>query len=397
MMEPMWPRDGHTKLADLAVDLVAKASSLAGQLHGNVQESIGNLVRSMNCYYSNLIEGHNTHPRDIDAALEENYSSVAETRILQLEARAHIETQKRVDCGEGPREGPVSTAYIQWLHREFCLRLPDELLWVENPDTGNRARVVPGEFRKGDVAVGEHIPPPAVDLPRFMARFQSAYSGGALSKTQAIVAAGAAHHRFLWIHPFYDGNGRVARLLSHAMLIHAGIGGSLGSVARGLARNGRENKARVANADLPRQGDYDGRGGRSAAQLEKFCEFFLNTCIDQVEFMSSLLQPGELLRRIRLYADDEAVAGRLPARSFSLLREALQMGGFPRGQASGITGYQERRSRQILAELLRKGLLVSDGPRAPARLGFPLDVVERWFPQLYPAAGYEFLPAKAKV
>lgn len=101
--------------------------------------------------------------------------------------------------------------------------------------------------------------------------------------------------------------------------------------------------------------------------------------------MGSLLQPGELLRRMKLYTDDEVAAGRLPSRSMSLLREALLMGEFARGRAPAITGYQERRSRQILSALLKKGLLVSKGPRASVRLGFPLNVVERWFPRLYPA------------
>ena len=383
-MEPMLPRDDRANLADLAVELVAKASMLAGQIQETVRESIGDLVRSMNCYYSNLIEGHNTHPRDIDAALEDRYSPNPKKRILQREARAHIEVQRLIDNGEDPEESPVSTTYIQWIHREFCRRLPDELLWVENPDTGEQVRVVPGKLRDGEVAVGQHVAPPAADLPRFLSNFQSAYTRNWLSKTQTIIAIGSAHHRFLWIHPFFDGNGRVARLLAHAMFLRSGIGSSIWSVARGLARNVAEYKTKLANADAPRQGDYDGRGDRSAVHLEEFCAFFLRVCIDQVDFMSSLLQPSELLRRMKLYVDDEQAAMRLPSRSMSLLREALLMGEFTRGRAPEITGYQERRSRQILATLLREGLLVSKGPRAPVRLGFPLDVVERWFPRLYP-------------
>ena len=384
MMEPMLPANNRIGLTDLAMDLVAKASSLAGQIQETVRESVGDLVRSMNCYYSNLIEGHDTHPRDIDAALEDKYSRDQKKRVLQREARAHIEVQRLIDYGEDPKELPVSTTYIQWLHREFCRRLPEELLGVENPDTGASVRLVPGNLRDGDVAAGRHIAPPANDLPRFLDHYQSAYTRNWLSRTQSIIAVGAAHHRLLWIHPFYDGNGRVARLLSHAMLLHLGVGSSLWSVARGLARNVGEYKTRLAEADAPRQGNYDGRGERSTAKLEEFCAFFLRTCIDQVEFMGSLLRPGELLRRMKIYADDEIAAGRLPSRSMSLLREALLMGEFARGRAPEITGYQERRSREILAVLLKKGLLVSKGPRAPVRLGFPLDVVERWFPRLYP-------------
>ena len=383
-MQPMFPRDGNADLTDLAVDLIAKASHLSGQIQWTVRESIGDLVRSMNCYYSNLIEGHNTHPCDIDAALADDYSSDPKRRMLQLEARAHIEVQRLIDYGDDPEESPYSAAYIRWVHEEFCRRLPDELLWVENPDTGARARVVPGEFRDGEVQVGRHLPPPAADLPVFLDRFQAAYDKERLSMPQAIIAVAAAHQRFLWIHPFYDGNGRVARLMAHALLLRRGIGSGVWSVARGLVRSSNEYKARLANADAPRQGDLDGRGALSAAQLEAFCVFFLRVCIDQVEFMGSLLQPGELLRRMKLYADDEQAAGRLPPRSLALLREALLMGEIARGRAPEITGYQERRAREILSTLLKKGLLVSKGPRAPVRLGFPLDVVERWFPRLYP-------------
>jgi Fic family protein len=202
-----------------------------------VRESIGDLVRSLNCYYSNLIEGHNTHPRDIDAALDNEYSADPQRRALQREARAHIELQRLIDSGEDPQEPPTSTAYIQWLHRELCSRLPDEFLWVVDPKTGQRTQVIPGELRDGEVQIGRHIPPPAADLTRFLQRLNEAYAVGRLSRTQTVIAAAAAHHRFLWIHPFFDGNGRVARLMSHAMLLRAGIGSSSWSVARGLSRN----------------------------------------------------------------------------------------------------------------------------------------------------------------
>ena len=383
-MEPMLPLTDAIELDDLAVGLVAQSNQLSGQIQHTVRDSIGDLVRSMNCYYSNLIEGHNTHPRDIDAAMEAAYSPDPARRDLQLEARAHIEVQRLIDLGEDPNLPITSVAYIQWLHHEFCSRLPDSLLWSENPDTGSRVRVVPGELREAEVTVGRHVPPPAKEVPRFLERFAHVYDAKRLSKTQAIIAVAAAHHRFLWIHPFSDGNGRVARLMAHAMLLRCGIGSCIWSVARGLARNTAEYKAKLMAADAPRQGNLDGRGALSSKTLEDFCAFFLRVSLDQVTFMESLLQPGELLRRMKIYSDDEMAAGRLPPRSMSLMREALLMGEVERGKAAEITGYQERRGREILSTLLKKGLLVSEGPRAPVRLGFPLDVVERWFPRLYP-------------
>ena len=383
-MEPVLPSRECDELQDLATDLVAKANLLAGQIPREVQAGIGDLVRSMNCYYSNLIEGHNTHPQDIDRAMADNYSADPQKRNLQLEARAHIEVQRMIDMRDDPDESPTDPSYIKWLHNEFCSRLPAEMLWVENPKSGLRIQIIPGEFRNGDVQVGRHIPPEVNDLAGFMARFEEAYDSARMTKIQAIVAVAAAHHRFLWIHPFYDGNGRVARLMAHAMLLRLGVGGSIWSVARGLARNAESYKAKLQAADQARLGDHDGRGARSEKKLGEFCEYFLEVCNDQIDFMTDLLRPGELLRRINLYCSDEVSAGRLPKQSVTLLREALQMGELERGRASELTGYQERRAREILSELLKKGLLVSTGPRRPVRLGFPLQVVERWFPALYP-------------
>ena len=98
----MLPSDGGRVLEDIAFDLISSANALAGQIHPIVTESVGNLVRSMNCYYSNLIEGHDTHPRDIDRALHKDYSTEPRKRALQLEAVAHIEVQKAIDEGARP-------------------------------------------------------------------------------------------------------------------------------------------------------------------------------------------------------------------------------------------------------------------------------------------------------
>src|SRR3989337_32840 len=97
LMEPMLPPTGERQLEDRAFDLIQKASALGGRVPDAVKTGIGGLVRSMNCYYSNLIEGHNTHPRDIDRALVADYSSDPRRRDLQLEARAHIEVQQMID------------------------------------------------------------------------------------------------------------------------------------------------------------------------------------------------------------------------------------------------------------------------------------------------------------
>jgi Fic family protein len=385
-MERMLIPESDATLEDLTFDLVQSASSLAAALKPEVQREIGRLVRSMNCYYSNLIEGHNTHPRDIDRALAADYSSDPHRRDLQLEARAHIEVQQMIDerAAELPRP-PVSAAFIEWTHREFCQRLPQSLLVVENPDTGERVPVVPGQLRTRAVAVGRHVAPAPEDLPAFMSRFDQAYDATRLTKPRQVIAVAAAHHRFLWIHPFLDGNGRVARLLSHALLLDIGIGSALWSVSRGLARNAGEYKRLLMAADQPRRNDLDGRGALSQDALIDFCRFFLETCLDQVRYMRELLDPSELQRRMELYVRDEESAERLPKRSFAVLREALLAGELERGRVPTLIDTSERTARRVISALIEKRLLVSGSHKAPLRLGFPIDVVERWFPKLYPA------------
>jgi Fic family protein len=384
-MEPMLPEENTRALEDTAFDLISKASVLAGQVNPTVTSAIGDLVRSMNCYYSNLIEGHDTHPREIERALKNDFSAQPKKRALQREAVAHIEVQKAIDEGADDPSEPATAAYALWLHREFCRRLPEEMLWVEDPHTGRRVHVEPGELRDGEVEVGRHVPPAANALPRFLERFEEAYNPECLSKVRRVVSIAASHHRFVWIHPFYDGNGRVARLMSHAILKRMGIGSSLWSVARGLARDVNRYKALLTAADEPRRNDVDGRGVLSQAALVEFCEFFLATCMDQVEFMRSILEPAELLRRIEIYTEEEVRAGRLPKGTFPLLREALLAGKFERGMAAPLTGYGERMARNVVSKLVEYGLLISSSPKGPLRLGFPLTVVERWFPSLYPA------------
>ena len=207
------------------------------------------------------------------------------------------------------------------MHYEFCRRLPPELLVVRHPSTGRTVEVIPGELRDGEVEVGRHLPPPAEDVPRFLDRIEEAYDPRRLLPTRRLIAVAAVHHRLLWLHPFYDGNGRVARLVAHAMLLRFGVGSSIWSVARGLARNVERYKTTLMLADETRRGDLDGRGALSETRLREFCEFFLETCIDQVNFMESLLQPSELLRRMKLFVDDEVSAQRLPRGSLALLRE----------------------------------------------------------------------------
>src|SRR5258708_6202635 len=144
------------ELTDLAVELVAKSAGFRRSLPEGVRSALADLVRAMNCYYSNLIEGHDTHPIDIERALKNDYSKDPRKRDLQLEAKAHISVQQWIDQG-GIAGHPMSLESIREIHRRFCGELPDTMLWVENPDTQERLRLLPGELRTHDVKVGDHV------------------------------------------------------------------------------------------------------------------------------------------------------------------------------------------------------------------------------------------------
>jgi Fic family protein len=377
LLEPMLPARSR-QLEDLALDLATKTGKLTQGLHPIVVQSLGALVRSMNCYYSNLIEGHRTTPRDIERALVQDFSIDRAQRDLQLEAKAHIEVQTLLDLDPTWQTlDVVSPEFIQRLHREFYQRLPESLWQIET------MAVVPGAFRSVNVQVGQHVPPPPDALLKFLERFAQVYQPDKLSKVDQILVAAAAHHRFVWIHPFLDGNGRVVRLFSHGYLQRIGMGNSLWSVSRGLARRVQDYRSYLAQADQQRRNDYDGRGNLSMAGLVSFCEFFLETCIDQINFMTHLLEPVRLLQRMEA---DVAIAVRekelLPG-SFALLQAAFLEGEITRGKSAMITGYQERQARSILKRLLAQGLLVADSPKSPVRLGFPTVAAEKWLPRLW--------------
>ena len=384
LMEPLVISEGsrhRAALTDLAMDLAQKSVGFRRSLPETLLSSLADLVRSMNCYYSNLIEGHDTHPIDIERALKGDYSNDRKKRDLQLEAKAHIAVQQWIDSG-GLKGRALKADAVRETHRRFCEALPEDLLWIEDPATKEKVKVVPGRLRDRDVAVGNHVPvsPPAV--PRFLNRFEEVY--GKLGKTETILAAAAAHHRLAWIHPFLDGNGRVARLISHATLLEALDSGAVWSIARGLARSVDAYKGHLAACDLTRRNDLDGRGHLSEETLTEFTTYFLTTCIDQVTFMEGLMQPDQLRVRIMLWAEEQMRLNKLPPKSGAILKAVLYRGELPRADTPAIIDSSERSTRRVVSSLLEQGVLTSESTRAPLRLAFPATLASRWMPGLFP-------------
>ncbi len=376
-------------LADLISEVVGVSATIGYRLHPRTAASLASLVRVMNCYYSNLIEGHNTRPRDIERALGDELDTDEGRRDLQIEARAHIRVQRLIDqqfaAGELPE--PASQEFIRWVHRAFYQDAPANMMRIERGD--GSFTMEPGQFRsdpRHDNIVGRHQPPSSAQVPAFMEYFEERYRFAALGPAARVVAAAAAHHRLNFIHPFSDGNGRVSRLMSHAMVLHAGIGAhGLWSIARGLARgleDAGEYMRMMDMADAPRRGDLDGRGNLSREALVDFVTWFCRVAFDQLRFMSELFSLDNLGERLAAYVLGPVGGGEAAS---ALVAEVLRRGVVPRGEAARITGRSERTARDVLRKLTDVGLLVSDTPKGSVALNFSTASADALFPRLFPA------------
>ena len=387
-IEPARLEEPPEAIVNVIAELSSASAVLGARLHPATAASLSDVVRQMNCYYSNLIEGHYTRPRDIERALAGDLDREEDRRNLQIEAAAHVHVQEKIDrlAAEDRLPEPASRAFIRWLHAEFYRNAPEAMLIVKSDRT--TFRMAPGEWRsvpEHDVTVGRHIPPSSSKIEPFMAHFEWRYRFERMGSATRILAMAAAHHRLNYIHPFPDGNGRVSRLMSHAMALSAGIGAhGLWSVSRGLARgleSRQEYKMRLDHADTPRQGDLDGRGNLSQRALVDFTLWFLTVCLDQMTFMTKLFDLDNLDSRLTRHVER---SDSLRPEAARLLKEVLIRGQIERGEASRITGLPERTARRVLRDVVDEGLLASATPKGPVSLRFPVDALEGLFPRLYP-------------
>ena len=385
-MEPLLPKERGARLSELACEILKASGRLTGQIHSPlVLERVADLVREMNCYYSNLIEGHKTIPRDIERAMKRDFSQNETQRDNQQLSLAHIAVEKQMTERLGGESVDVSSPeFVCWLHREFYTRLPESLQWSRTK--GDQAyRIVPGHLRDFMVDVGRHTPPDFAALPQFMDRFHAFYGDERILETNRLIIIAAAHHRLAWIHPFGDGNGRVIRLHSHALLTCHGLGGhGLWTLSRGLARHRQRYYAALEAADRGRRNDLDGRGNLSDAALADFCVFFLETILDQIQFMSGLLELPTLRTRVERHFQFGALQlKRYREEIMRVVRTLVDEGEIPRARVQEITGKAATVSAEIIKLGLDEGYFDTPSPKGPLRPAFPAKVQEFYFPQLF--------------
>ena len=376
-MEPMMPRV-TPELISLSGAIRERIGGLKEKLHPITAKAVSAVVADMNSYYSNLIEGHHTYPKDIERALQNDFSSNLQERDKQLLGLAHVKTENAI-LSSATEENIFTPGTLLKIHETFYANLPESMR-LSKSQSGKEYQIIPGKFRNFEVAMGAHQPPASKSLEKFISRFCEAYKNIPIG--EILIAAAASHHRLAWIHPFGDGNGRVVRIFTSSLLKAYGLnGGGIWSISRGLARNRSQYYAKLAIADQDRQGDLDGRGTLSERGLVEFCEFFLSTMLDQMDFMLGILKLDSVISRYaRLMHEVFPKKSELCLR---IIKELWTFGETPRGKICEITGMSERASRAILSELESKGFVKSDSLKTPVHINISADISEQIFPNLF--------------
>lgn len=371
-IQPLIPSPISESIESKAFQLISLTSEMKGRLHEVTAIQISNLVQVINCYYSNLIEGHRTKLKDLEEARKDKGNE----KKLSL-SKAHIQTQSRIR-NDGVYD-IFKIEYIRSIHEIFYSLLPDCHTEIKGDGDVIIERIQPGEIRKRPVQVGKHIPPESHDeIVSYFEIWKDSYSS--LSNLQKVSLMGAIHHRLAWIHPFLDGNGRVVRLFNDKLLMVLGLDHyGVWSLSRGLARNKEEYFQNLALCDESRYNDLDGRGALSQKNLLNCCEFFLETALDQVEYMKSLYELDRINQRYKFLMNDLG----LEKENADMLSMVFTRGQLDRGEFVRLyPGKKERAARNQLSILLKHELLVSDTPKSPLKVNFPLKHLEILMPRL---------------
>jgi Fic family protein len=379
-------------LDEKVVKLMTRDAALNGSIPSALRVPMEHLLRNVNAYYSCKIEGNPTHPADLIRAQE--MPRVEETEGIK-EIKRLLEVEARLAQGVLAANRATDPNTLKCLHRDFYAGAPKELLLIENKKNGRAIELVPGAFRKDDVEVGKHLAPPHQEVEAMLARFDEYYrlGDGGVRASQAMLAAAASHHRLTYIHPFLDGNGRVARLFTDLYMRQAGLGGvGLWSMSRGFGRDTDAYYAALARADMPNQGAGDGRGILSDRGLMDFTEYFINAALDQVDYFTSLLHPQALNQRIDVYFDlrcktemiiDHGVKlPKLHPGTRTIYKQLLNCEEISRNEICEILGVEERTMHTIVKQMREAGLVQAPA-RKPLRLDLSPSSIEILFPRLW--------------
>ena len=300
-------------------------------------------------HYSTFIEGNRLTMSQAKAAIADANLQIAGRERDVSEVRNYWNALLRVEDW-APKKKPLTEELIKRLHALV--------------EVGPRAKPTP--YREGQNAIKNsstgaliYLPPEAEDVPSLMASLVAWAAEAERSGLPAPLIAGLVHYQFVTIHPYYDGNGRTARLLA-TFILHKG----------GYGLNGFFSLEEHHARDLP--GYYQALTthphhnyyfGRSEADLTPWLEYFISTL-------------AVVFEAVRLTAQKCAFEGR-QAEPEELRRldhrERVVLGLFASKetvtapQVAAELGLSERMARNLLTDWVRDGWLEVADPSRRAR------------------------------
>lgn len=201
--------DFNMPITDLIMELEKlRYKVLQGTTHKLVFEQVKGIFHMLESIGSSRIEGNNTTVMDYveSTKIENNSQESSKERIQEI---VNIEKATRY-IEETIDERPISLQYVRELHS----------LVMENLNTDEEGCYNPGDFRNNNVRISgsSHVPPDYTQVVPMMQELIDFINEKTPPKYDLLKIC-IAHHRFVWIHPFENGNGRSVRLFTYAMLL----------------------------------------------------------------------------------------------------------------------------------------------------------------------------------
>ena len=391
-LHPPIPSKRQGELKDMVQAVIIASSTLDGRIAKETATVLGDRLRFLNSYHSNLIEGHKTSILEIEAALNKDFSIDEQKRYAQELCAAHVQIER--ELMQALLTSPVANIcefeFVGKIHKKFYEQLPAHHQYTHSQDGFTSYSVMPGKMRDENVSLdgGRTLHgPDAKNLPALYEAFSRLYNPVNFHGDERLLAVAASHHRLGWLHPFRDGNGRVLRLFSGLYMAHIGINRSnLWSLSRGFSRDKQWYMINLQSANSPSE------DGKSFDQefFADYCLYFLEVCLDQIRFMDKILGLNRIDARIEGYIKDRdkarGASNPLDPRAGKLLKALFLQGMIPRGEARKIMGMEnqsERHARRIVSQLTKERLVQSETHRSPLTIGFPTHVLRYYFPDLF--------------
>jgi len=278
-------------LTDLIIELdYLRKKQFGGSTHPMVFFQLKHIFHTLESIGSARIEGNNTTLAEfIETKLEDHQAVSPGIREIQNIEKAMEFIEDSI------KDYPINRAFISEMHR----------IVVDGLSTEAEGDATAGEYRRHNVIISKsaHIPPDWIKVDDYMQELIDFITREDSPKYDLLKVA-IAHHRFVWIHPFGNGNGRTVRLFTYAMLIRLGFNVSTGRILNptaGFCSNRNVYYKKLSEADT----------GSDKGTLI-WCDYVLKGLKDEIEKTDRLLDYNYLKKEILL-----------PAIAFSLERKFI--------------------------------------------------------------------------